>query len=340
MPQTNRAGTWGTLTLRADGTYTYALTDSAALHSLGAGQIAYDTFAYTVADNHGASVTNTLTITVIGVNDAPSVASATASVQEDTLLTASGILHAPTDPDAGDRPQFVMQLSTQGQYGTLFLSPAGAYTYTLNNGLPAVHALGEGDTLTDTFTYTVTDGHGGTATNTLTVTINGTNDAPTVDAADAAITEGVAQTAGTLPTPQDPDAHDVPVFVPQTGAAGLYGSLTLDASGAYVYTLNNSLAVVKQLGLGETLTDTFTYTVTDNHGGTATNTLTVTVNGINTPPLTGTITAGSVTEDTSTVLTGIMTAPPDPNPHDTVVFLPQTGTAGAYGTLSLAASGR
>ena len=340
VPQTNRAGTWGTLTLRADGTYTYALTDSAALHSLGAGQIAYDTFAYTVADNHGASVTNTLTITVIGVNDAPSVASATASVQEDTLLTASGILPAPTDPDAGDRPQFVMQLSTQGQYGTLFLSPAGAYTYTLNNGLPAVHALGEGDTLTDTFTYTVTDGHGGTATNTLTVTINGTNDAPTVDAADAVITEGVAQTAGTLPTPQDPDAHDVPVFVPQTGAAGLYGSLTLDASGAYVYTLNNSLAVVKQLGLGETLTDTFTYTVTDNHGGTATNTLTVTVNGINTPPLTGTITAGSVTEDTSTVLTGIMTAPPDPNPHDTVVFLPQTGTAGAYGTLTLAASGR
>ena len=340
VPQTNRAGTWGTLTLRADGTYTYALTDSAALHSLGAGQIAYDTFAYTVADNHGASVTNTLTITVIGVNDAPSVASATASVQEDTLLTASGILPAPTDPDAGDRPQFVMQLSTQGQYGTLFLSPAGAYTYTLNNGLPAVRALGEGDTLTDTFTYTVTDGHGGTATNTLTVTINGTNDAPTVDAADAAITEGVTQTAGTLPTPQDPDAHDVPVFVPQTGAAGLYGSLTLDASGAYVYTLNNSLAVVKQLGLGETLTDTFTYTVTDNHGGTATNTLTVTVNGINTPPLTGTITAGSVTEDTSTVLTGIMTAPPDPNPHDTVVFLPQTGTAGAYGTLTLAASGR
>ena len=340
VPQTNRAGTWGTLTLRADGTYTYALTDSAALHSLGAGQIAYDTFAYTVADNHGASVTNTLTITVIGVNDAPRVASATASVQEDTLLTASGILPAPTDPDAGDRPQFVMQLSTQGQYGTLFLSPAGAYTYTLNNGLPAVHALGEGDTLTDTFTYTVTDGHGGTATNTLTVTINGTNDAPTVDAADAAITEGVAQTAGTLPTPQDPDAHDVPVFVPQTGAAGLYGSLTLDASGAYVYTLNNSLAVVKQLGLGETLTDTFTYTVTDNHGGTATNTLTVTVNGINTPPLTGTITAGSVTEDTSTVLTGIMTAPPDPNPHDTVVFLPQLGTAGAYGTLTLAASGR
>ena len=340
VPQTNRAGTWGTLTLRADGTYTYALTDSAALHSLGAGQIAYDTFAYTVADNHGASVTNTLTITVIGVNDAPRVASATASVQEDTLLTASGILPAPTDPDAGDRPQFVMQLSTQGQYGTLFLSPAGAYTYTLNNGLPAVHALGEGDTLTDTFTYTVTDGHGGTATNTLTVTINGTNDAPTVDAADAAITEGVAQTAGTLPTPQDPDAHDVPVFVPQTGAAGLYGSLTLDASGAYVYTLNNNLAVVKQLGLGETLTDTFTYTVTDNYGGTATNTLTVTVNGINTPPLTGTITAGSVTEDTNTVLTGIMTAPPDPNPHDTVVFLPQTGTAGAYGTLTLAASGR
>ena len=40
--------------------------------------------------------------------------------------------------------------------------------------LPAVQALGVGETLNDTFTYTVSDGHGGTASNTLTVTINGT----------------------------------------------------------------------------------------------------------------------------------------------------------------------
>ena len=123
---------------------------------MGAGRTSSDVFTYTVADSKGATGTSTLTITVVGANDAPSVAAATASVKEDTQLTASGRLPAPADPDAGDVPLFVTQLSTPGLYGTLFVSPTGAYTYTLNNALPAVLALGVGDTLTDTFTYTVT----------------------------------------------------------------------------------------------------------------------------------------------------------------------------------------
>ena len=47
----------------------------------------------------------------------------------------------------------------------------------LTNGHPAVQALGVGESLTDQFTYTITDGHGGTSTTTLSITINGDNDA-------------------------------------------------------------------------------------------------------------------------------------------------------------------
>ena len=58
-------------------------------------------------------------------------------------------------------------------------------------------------------------------------------------------------------------------FVPQTGSAGLYGTLTLDASGNYTYSLDNASPAVQGLGVGESLTDTFTFTASDGHGGTA-----------------------------------------------------------------------
>ena len=42
--------------------------------------------------------------------------------------------------------------------GTLVVdSETGAYTYTVNNGSAAVQALGVGEVITKTFTYTVTD---------------------------------------------------------------------------------------------------------------------------------------------------------------------------------------
>ncbi|MFQ9489811.1 MAG: VCBS domain-containing protein [Bilophila wadsworthia] len=85
-----------------------------------------------------------------------------------------------------------------------------------------------GETATDTFTYTVSDGHGGTATNTLTVTINGTNDAPTIGASTASVTEDTLLTAtGSVPVPRDPDVHDVLSIQPMSNVAGTYGTLTL-----------------------------------------------------------------------------------------------------------------
>ncbi|NSX55223.1 ExeM/NucH family extracellular endonuclease [Parasulfitobacter algicola] len=69
-------------------------------------------------------------------------------------------------------------------------SDAGAMV-TVQNGVVSYDpgdifaGLAEGETATDTFTYTVDDGRGGTDTATVTVTINGTNDAPELTAVTA-----------------------------------------------------------------------------------------------------------------------------------------------------------
>jgi VCBS repeat-containing protein len=61
-------------------------------------------------------------------------------------------------------------------YGSLVLHADGSYTYTLDNTNPVVNALNNGQQLSDTFTYSISDGHGGTAQATLQVTINGSTD--------------------------------------------------------------------------------------------------------------------------------------------------------------------
>ncbi|WP_197707326.1 VCBS domain-containing protein [Sphingobium sp. LB126] len=68
-------------------------------------------------------------------------------------------------------------------------------------------------------------------------------------------------------------------------AAGAYGTLVLNASGTYTYTLNNGLAAVQHLGEGQTLTDSFTYTITDGDGDSTTAVLTITIQGTNDAPL-------------------------------------------------------
>ena len=61
-------GTYGTLTLNANGTYSYTLFASA--QALAQGENVQDSFNYTVSDNDGSD-TGTLVFHIAGLNDAP-----------------------------------------------------------------------------------------------------------------------------------------------------------------------------------------------------------------------------------------------------------------------------
>ena len=65
-----------------------------------------------------------------------------------------------------------------GNWGSVVVRPDGSYAYTVDPTQPAVIALRPGETLTDTFTYTVRDPGGQWATGTLTITVEGRNDPP------------------------------------------------------------------------------------------------------------------------------------------------------------------
>src|SRR5438034_1008622 len=89
----------------------------------------------------------------------------------------------------------------------------------------AVDALNVGDTLTDSFTYQVSDRAGGFGTESLTVTIHGTGDAqsfPTRRSSDleAGITAGSDATGNVLANDTDVDNTNAQLSVSEVNGAG------------------------------------------------------------------------------------------------------------------------
>ncbi|MBI4207158.1 MAG: retention module-containing protein [Betaproteobacteria bacterium] len=165
-----------------------------------------------------------------------------------------------------------------GVYGTLVLNANGTYTYTVNNASSAVQTLDTGETLTDVFSYSVTDGHNAPASASLTITVFGTNDAPVAHPdTNWVLEDGSAASgnvlynlvhggapSGVFADVADSDVDVEALTVTTTGAfTGTYGTLALNADGIYTYTLNNDNSQVQALRAGETLTDTFSYTASD-----------------------------------------------------------------------------
>ena len=175
---TSKTGTYGTLRIGADGTYDY-VADQSAADALDPGDIVTDSFTYTVSDGTDTD-TETLIVTVIGINDAPVGVNDTDSVNEDATITESSgsELLVADDTDADDSSSLtVTQIavtggsnssvaisstynsngtSITGTYGTLVVGANGSYTYTADQS--AADALDASDTATDSFTYTVSDG--------------------------------------------------------------------------------------------------------------------------------------------------------------------------------------
>mgnify|MGYP006061277483 FL=1 len=74
-------GTYGQLTLNSNGSYTY-VANQAAAEALDAGDVVTDSFNYTVSDGTDTD-TAVISITVIGVNDAPTAQDDVGVINED-----------------------------------------------------------------------------------------------------------------------------------------------------------------------------------------------------------------------------------------------------------------
>ncbi len=327
-------GGYGSITIASDGTYTYTVDNSnAAVQALRtSGQSINDVFSYTVIDTAGLTSTTQITVTITGANDAPTaVADTTIAVEAGGTTNGTpgtspigNVLTNDTDPDsaangetktiAGVAAGTVGSASgsvatpVTGSYGSITISAGGAYSYAVDNSNSSVQALRtSSDTLTDVFTYTMTDADGLTSTSQITVTIQGANDAPVAlnDAGTAVESGGTANgTAGSnatgnvLSNDTDVDTGDTKavngvVAGVQASAAGsvassvtgTYGSVVIAADGSYTYTVDESNSIVQALRtIGQSITDVFSYSVIDTGGLTHVAQLTITIQGANDAP--------------------------------------------------------
>jgi VCBS repeat-containing protein/parallel beta-helix repeat protein len=233
----------GTLTLNADGSFTY--TPSTGFR----GQ---DTFTYQAKDLDGTSNTATVTITVTGqppvaINDMY-VANANSPL---TINAAAGVLANDTDAENDPLTAVLVKGPTNG---VVTLNPDGSFTYTPTAGFRG----------TDTFTYQAKDVDGTSNMATVTLTVNG--QVPVANNDTYAVS---ANTTLTISAPgvlaNDTDAENDPLTATLAGAPA-HGTLTLNANGSFSYTPAN----------GFTGTDSFLYVAQDRDG--SSNVATVTLN--------------------------------------------------------------
>jgi VCBS repeat-containing protein len=143
----------------------------------------------TVTDGDGLTGVQDLAVTVTDVNEPPTANPDTADIDEEApnvaaLNQVSGnVLTNDTDPDADLLTVSAVAGGSVGSplagtYGSVTINADGSFTYTLDDDNPAVDVLNVGDTLSDVFGYTASDGEF-TDSSTLTVTIHGADDPPT-----------------------------------------------------------------------------------------------------------------------------------------------------------------
>ena len=273
-------------------------------------------------DGSAASDPVTVTVTIKGTNAGPEWHTEPAGiVTEDafhdgdhsqnitvsgTFLTDGGVTD-DTGNTADSGLSFNINGNTsllKGNYGTLLITDArtGEYTYTLDNAMDAVQALGVDESLTETFKIWVSDKHGGKSEQDFNITINGANDAPTLNACSdlhltATANSASATSANAAAVGHDVDAHDHDSltydFSFDAAAAGDnrglnyndYGTFDIDLkNGEYTFTLDNSKAAVKALTDSESVSLHFKVTVSDGHGGTAEQDTVVHISGVNDAP--------------------------------------------------------
>ncbi|WP_411061861.1 VCBS domain-containing protein [Vibrio chagasii] len=301
----------GTFIINEDGTWTF--TANSPFDELADGEQIQDTTTVQTSDGQE----QVITVTIIGTDDAAVATDDSGSVTEDInvdevtnqLVTSGQVVVTDIDSDIptflpdGD---FNLEGSTNdSQIGVLTIDPDGAWTYVVNND--DVQYLDDGESVTEVYTVTASDG----TTGEVTITINGADDPSEItvgegDSDTGEVTEDVEvdlesnnlTTSGTL-TITDVDANDVAAFQPNgiftpegsTNETAL-GMLTITDDGEWTYIVNND--DVQYLDDDEFVTEVYIVTAIDG----TTSEVTITINGADDP---SEITVGEGDSDTGEV---------------------------------------
>ncbi|MGU3653235.1 Ig-like domain-containing protein, partial [Mycolicibacterium sp. A43C] len=226
----------GTVTVNADGTYTYTATT--------AGWNESDTFTI-VGTVDGQSIT-VATVTVV---PKPNVAPTAPLIGGDTVIGGSGI--ASGTVHASDENGDTLHYSVDGPGGssTKVLSNGAIVTVDQNGNWHYIPGLDSGDPVfgaiaLSSFTIYVTDGKGGEASTLITVNTHNLNIPVTKSGSNGTVTGGLGLSAG-----------EQGLMTYSLGNGPSKGTVTVNADGTYTYTATSA---------GWNETDTFTIVGTIN----------------------------------------------------------------------------
>ncbi|MFK7755460.1 MAG: Ig-like domain-containing protein, partial [Flavobacteriales bacterium] len=230
----------GTATVNVDGTVTYI--PSANFNGT-------DTFEYQVCDDEGSCDTETVTVTVTPVNDAPVADNDSASVDQDGSVDID-VLDNDSDPldPQGNVDDSSVTIITDPTNGDVTVNPDGTITYEPDPGYSGP----------DSFVYEVCDegfpAPGGLCDQaTVTITVNEVNESPIAVDDEDSTQEDTDVTTDVLDNDSDPggalNPTTVTILTDPTN-----GDVTVNPDGTITYTPDAGF-------LGE---DTYVYQVCDN----------------------------------------------------------------------------
>ena len=317
-PQTFKAnnkmvGVYGTLSIDSKGRWKYVT--KSALDELEEGQTVSDIFTVSSSDD----TQTTVKININGTNDPAILGAPKVSLKEtNEPLKASGKVSIR---DIDSPETFVAQNDIKGKNGTFGIDTSGNWSYVANS---AFDELNDGDSISDSFTVTSSDG----TNSSVQITINGTSDAAILGSASIVLeeTNEPLSASGTLSI-RDVDSPEK--FVAQSNVKGKNGTFSIDSAGAWTYVANSAF---DKLNVGRSVSDNFTVSSVD---GTKTK-VQVTINGTNDPAILSTATIGMDETNIPLSTSGTLSIRDVDSPER---FVEQINSRGNYGTFNIDNSG-